>query len=50
MCENLYGVFGFILFDSNQKKVYIGRDTYGVSEYLFKLKYFTKLNYLLRVC
>jgi asparagine synthase (glutamine-hydrolysing) len=30
MCENLYGVFGFILFDSNKKRVYTGRDTYGV--------------------
>jgi asparagine synthetase B (glutamine-hydrolysing) len=32
MCENLYGVFGFILFDANKKRVYTGRDTYGVSE------------------
>lgn len=30
MCENLYGVFGFILFDTNLKRVYTGRDTYGV--------------------
>lgn len=30
MCENLYGVFAFILLDTNQKKVYCGRDTYGV--------------------
>lgn len=30
MCENLYGVFGFILFDSNKKRVYTGRDTFGV--------------------
>ena len=30
MCENLYGVFAFILFDSNLKKVYFGRDTFGV--------------------
>lgn len=30
MCENLYGVFGFILFDTIAKKVYFGRDTYGV--------------------
>ena len=30
MCENLYGVFAFILLDTVQKKVYCGRDTYGV--------------------
>ena len=30
MCENLYGVFAFILFDTNLKKVYFGRDTFGV--------------------
>lgn len=30
MCENLYGVFAFILFDSQTKRVYFGRDTYGV--------------------
>lgn len=36
MCENLYGVFGFILFDTKQRKVYFGRDTYGVRP-VFKL-------------
>lgn len=36
MCENLYGVFGFILFDTKLKKVYCGRDTYGVRP-VFKL-------------
>ena len=30
MLENLYGVFGFILLDKTQNKVYIGRDTFGV--------------------
>jgi asparagine synthase (glutamine-hydrolysing) len=30
MCENLYGVFAFILFDTKKKTVYFGRDTYGV--------------------
>ena len=30
MCENLYGVFAFILFDTRKKAVYIGRDTFGV--------------------
>jgi asparagine synthase (glutamine-hydrolysing) len=30
MCENLYGVFGFILLDTKQKKLYTGRDTFGV--------------------
>lgn len=30
MCENLYGVFGFILFDAIKKKVYTGRDSFGV--------------------
>lgn len=30
MCENLYGVFGFILLDAKLKKVYTGRDTFGV--------------------
>lgn len=30
MAENLYGVFGFILFDAKEKKVYIGRDSFGV--------------------
>lgn len=30
MAENLYGVFGFILFDANEKKVFIGRDSFGV--------------------
>lgn len=30
MAENLYGVFGFILFDTNKRKVYIGRDSFGV--------------------
>ena len=26
----MYGVFAFILFDSNKKKIFFGRDTYGV--------------------
>lgn len=30
MCENLYGVFAFILLDTKKKTVYVGRDTYGV--------------------
>lgn len=30
MAENLYGVFGFILLDTKAKKVFIGRDTFGV--------------------
>lgn len=30
MAENLYGVFGFILFDDKEKKVFIGRDSFGV--------------------
>jgi asparagine synthase (glutamine-hydrolysing) len=30
MCENLYGVFAFILLDTRLKRVYCGRDTYGV--------------------
>ena len=30
MCENLYGVFAFILLDTQNKKIYFGRDTYGV--------------------
>jgi len=30
MCEQLYGVFGFILFDTKRKEVYVGRDTFGV--------------------
>ena len=46
MCENLYGVFAFILFDSNLKKVYFGRDTFGVRP-AFKLT--TKSN-ILSVC
>ena len=35
MCENLYGVFAFILLDTQSNKVFIGRDTYGVRP-LFK--------------
>ena len=35
MCENLYGVFAFILLDTQLNKVFIGRDTYGVRP-LFK--------------
>jgi len=46
MCENLYGVFAFILFDSNLKKVFFGRDTFGVRP-AFKLT--TKSN-VLAVC
>jgi asparagine synthase (glutamine-hydrolysing) len=30
MCEQLYGVFAFVLFDTRDRKVYVGRDTYGV--------------------
>jgi asparagine synthetase B (glutamine-hydrolysing) len=30
MCEQLYGVFAFVLFDTKERKVFIGRDTYGV--------------------
>jgi len=30
MCEQLYGVFAFVLFDTKERKVYVGRDTYGV--------------------
>jgi asparagine synthase (glutamine-hydrolysing) len=30
MCENLYGVFAFILLDTRLKRVYCGRDTFGV--------------------
>jgi asparagine synthase (glutamine-hydrolysing) len=30
MCEQLYGVFAFVLFDSLERKVYVGRDTFGV--------------------
>jgi asparagine synthase (glutamine-hydrolysing) len=30
MLQNLYGVFGFILLDTKDKRVYFGRDTYGV--------------------
>jgi asparagine synthase (glutamine-hydrolysing) len=30
MCEQLYGVFAFVLFDAKERKVYVGRDTYGV--------------------
>ena len=36
MCENLYGVFAFILFDTRKSKVYFGRDTFGVRP-IFKL-------------
>lgn len=46
MCENLYGVFAFILFDSNLKKVFFGRDTFGVRP-AFKLT--TKSN-ILSIC
>lgn len=30
MCEQLYGVFAFILLDTKKKAIYIGRDTFGV--------------------
>jgi asparagine synthase (glutamine-hydrolysing) len=30
MCENLYGVFAFILLDTQKKLLFTGRDTYGV--------------------
>jgi asparagine synthase (glutamine-hydrolysing) len=35
MCENLNGEFAFILFDSKTRKVFLGRDTFGVRP-LFK--------------
>jgi asparagine synthase (glutamine-hydrolysing) len=46
MCKNLYGVFAFILFDTNSKRVYFGRDTYGVRP-VFKL---TSKNGVLGIC
>ncbi len=30
MCQNLYGVYGFILLDLKLNKIFVGRDTYGV--------------------
>ncbi|CAF0912251.1 unnamed protein product [Rotaria sordida] len=30
MCEQLYGVFTFVLFDTKERKIFIGRDTFGV--------------------
>ena len=36
MCENLYGVFAFILFDTKLNRLYFGRDTYGVRP-IFKM-------------
>ena len=30
MCEQLYGVFAFVLFDAKERKVFVGRDTFGV--------------------
>jgi len=30
MCEQLYGVFAFVLFDTRERKIYVGRDTFGV--------------------
>ncbi|CAF4192873.1 unnamed protein product [Rotaria socialis] len=30
MCEQLYGVFAFVLFDTKERKIYVGRDTFGV--------------------
>lgn len=30
MCEQLYGVFAFVLFDTQARKIYVGRDTFGV--------------------
>lgn len=30
MCEQLYGVFGFILFDTQKQSIFCGRDTFGV--------------------
>ena len=47
MCENLYGVFGFILLDTKLNKVFIGRDTYGVRP-LFRT--FSEENGILGVC
>jgi asparagine synthase (glutamine-hydrolysing) len=46
MTENLYGVFAFILLDTREKRVYFGRDTYGVRP-AFKL---TTKSGLLAVC
>jgi asparagine synthase (glutamine-hydrolysing) len=46
MCQNLYGVFAFILFDTIKKEVYFGRDTFGVRP-AFKL---TTPNGVLGVC
>jgi asparagine synthase (glutamine-hydrolysing) len=46
MCENLYGVFAFILFDTVKKTVYVGRDTFGVRP-AFKL---TTKNGTLALC
>jgi asparagine synthase (glutamine-hydrolysing) len=46
MCENLYGVFAFILLDTSKKVVFVGRDTYGVRP-AFKL---TTANGTLAVC
>lgn len=46
MCENLYGVFAFILLDTSKKVVYTGRDTYGVRP-AFKL---TTPNGTLAIC
>ena len=30
MCKQLNGVFSFVLFDTRERKIYIGRDTFGV--------------------
>ncbi|CAF1304843.1 unnamed protein product [Didymodactylos carnosus] len=30
MCEQLYGVFAFVILDTKERKVHIGRDTFGV--------------------
>lgn len=30
MCEQLYGVFAFVLFDTKERKIFVGRDTFGV--------------------
>ncbi len=30
MCQNLYGVYAFILLDTEKKVLFTGRDTYGV--------------------
>lgn len=47
MCENLYGVFGFIVFDVIKKKIFIGRDSFGVRPVF---KWFNEATGTLGVC